>query len=167
MRKHESLIRGTRSFVRISEFPLRVNVSCGSNCTLFDNGYRWTSFLQGLLFSFETGCKHKFRTVLDSYRLSSFQPAVTPKRPHADQASSERDAEYNRKRKLRKVEKVRDSEELKIREQLLRQGEKGIKQEERATVPDDYIDQILKEEPNEVLQTFLQYGVIMKESNVL
>lgn len=83
------------------------------------------------------------------------KPAVTPKRPLAGDRSipDEHGTDYESKRKQRKIEKMREAEEARMKEQRLReerQYEMKIKQESEEEKTNEVIQQILDQEPSEV-----------------
>lgn len=83
------------------------------------------------------------------------KPTVAPKRPFTGDRSipDEHGTDYESKRKQRKIEKMREAEEARIREQKQweeRLKEMKIKQESEEEKTNEVIQQILEQEPAEV-----------------
>lgn len=107
---------------------------------------------------------------MDIGELLSYKPSVTPKRilPEEESTSKSRNAEYERERKLRRIEKVPNrTEDIQRREQKILEREKEMveKQETKEEeIKSEYIDEILNQEliESDVLDEFMLKKMILQ-----
>ncbi|XP_065203764.1 beta-catenin-like protein 1 [Planococcus citri] len=112
---------------------------------------------------------------MDIGELLNYKPAVTPKRPLTGDRSipDEEGTDYESKRKQRRIEKIREAEEARYREHILReerQQDIKIKQESEEEKTNEVIQQILEEESTEsdVIDEFtLKKMVLLFEKRTL